>query len=187
MKSTLQASLLILGVFLLPASAQQEAKKIAEVEIGEVSCDNTKGYLDHLYGELYKNPTAKAYIIFYVARTYPNSIDTGGGVYKTRRLFPKRGEAEARVSYWKPYLIETRNVEASRIEMICGGYRERPIVELWVVPAGAHTPQASPTLSENQIKFRRGKLKHRDMFGESDCWMIPASGITTTSCGATAR
>jgi hypothetical protein len=186
MKSTLQISLLILGIFLLPASAQQEAKKIAEVEVGEVSCDNTKGYLDYLYGELYKNPTAKAYIIFYGARSYPNSIYMGRGVYKTRRLLPKRGEAEARVSYWKPYLINAREVEASRIEVICGGYRERPIVELWVVPAGSHPPQASPTLSANQIKFRQGKPKNRDMFGESDCWMIPEGGITT-ACSSTAR
>lgn len=179
MKLTLQISLLILTVFLLPASVRQEARKIAEVEIGDVSCDNTKGYLDYLYGELYKNPTAEAYIIYYGGRSYLNNIDSGRGLYRRRRLFPKHGEAEARVSYWKPYLINTRDVEASRIEVICGSYRERPDVELWVVPAGAQPPQASPTLSVNRIKFRRGKPKNREMFGESDCWMVPAGGITT--------
>jgi len=169
--------LLLLSLVILPSSsfAQRDAKKIADVR--EISCDNTKGYLDYLDGELHKDPTAKAYIIFYGGRSYVNIIYGGRRRYLSKRLLPKRGEAEARVSFWKPYLMNTRNVEASRIEVICGGYRDRPVVELWIVPSGASAPKPTPTVTEKEIKFRRGNPKSLDMFGEDTC-SIAKGGIT---------
>ena len=83
-----------------------------------------------------------------------------------KRLLPKRGEAEARVSFWKPYLINTGRVEDSRIELIDGGYRLKPVVEMWIVPSGAKPPRLTPTLKEKDIRFRRGRANWKEMFGE---------------------
>lgn len=166
MRLFLRILLLSLVVFPSAAFAQLEARKIAEVE--EVNCDNIKGYLDYLAGELHNDPTAKTCIIFY-----------GGRIgYGSKRLLPKRGESEARVSFWRAYLIHTRNVEPARIEVVCGGYRERLVVELWVVPSGVGPPNPTPTLTEKDIKFRRGKPKRIDLFGEDDCGIVEG-GITT--------
>ena len=161
MNSILQV--LLLNLVFSPSStlAQREARKIAEV--GVVYCDDIKGYLDYLAGELGKDPTARTYIIFY-----------GGRIgYGSKRLLPKRGEAEARVSFWRSYLI------------VCGGYRERLIVELWVVPSGVSPPNPTPTLTEKDIKFRRGKPKSIDLFGEDDCGIV--EGGITTPCKSTTK
>ena len=131
--------ILSLGLVSFPSStvAQREAKKFADV--GEANCDNIKGYLDYLADLLHNDPTTKAYIIFY-----------GGRIgYGSKKRLPKRGEAEARVSFWRSYLIHTRDVEPARIEVVCGGYRERLIVELWVVPSGVSPPNPTPTVTEN--------------------------------------
>ena len=165
--------LLVLGSFVLASSVfgQQRAKKIADVR--ETFCDDMKGYLDHFSDELHKDPAASGYIIFYGGRTYRN-FNTS----KSRRLLPKRGEAEARVSFWKSYLVNTRDIDPSKIEVICGGYRERPVAELWIVPAGTTVPKPTPTLRPRDIKFRRGTPQNREMFGEDDCHFV-AGGITT--------
>jgi len=165
--------LLVFGFFVFCAAAfgQQSAKKIADV--GETLCDYTKGYLDHFSDELHKDPAASGYIIFYGGRTYRNFSSS-----KSRRLLPKRGEAEARVSFWKSYLVNTRDIDPSRIEVICGGYRQRPVAELWIAPSGATAPKPTPTLRARDIRFRRGKPQNRDMFGEDDCHFV-TGGITT--------
>jgi len=166
---------LVLGLSLFVSAsvcfAQQNARKVTEV--GEVICDNTKGFLDYFSDELHKNPSATGYVVFYGGRGYRYFNGS-----KFIRLLPKRGEAEARVSWWKEYLVNTRNIDASRIEVVCGGYRERPIVEMWIVPSGATPPKPSPTLSERDIKFRRGIPRNIDMFGEDDCHAVKG-GINT--------
>lgn len=166
MKLFLRLLLLSVVISPSPALAQREARKISQV--GVVSCDNIKGYLDYLADELHKNPTARAYIIFYGGRMS----------YGSKMFLPKRGEAEARVSFWKSYLIHTRSVEPASIEVVCGGYREHLIVELWVVPSGVSPPNPTPKLAEKDIKFRPGKPKSRDLFGQDDCGIVEG-GITT--------
>jgi hypothetical protein len=166
-----QMLILLVGLFLSGSPVVPTAQKIADVQ--PQGCDFTKGYLDHFSGELRNSPTATGYIIYYGGRSYLNF--TGA---KPIRLLPKRGEAEARVSFWKSYLVNTHDIDSSRIKVICGGYRQKPIVELWLVPNGATAPKLSPTLSAREIRFRRGKPRNRDMFGEDDCHMV-TGGIST--------
>lgn len=165
MKMLLQLLLLSLFAFVPLAFAQAEARKVAEVE--EIPCDDVKSYLDQLSVELQNDRTARAYIIYYGGKSYHNNIlDERRREYVAKRLLPKHGEAEARVSFWKPYLMKTRDVEGSRIEVVNGGYRVKPVVEIWIVPAGVKPPRPTPTLKEGDIKFRKGRAKWRDMFGE---------------------
>ena len=152
---------------LLPASAlaQQEPRKFDEM--GEVNCEDYKARLDNLAIELQKNPAARAYIVFYGGKSYSDYIYSR----KKRRhvkvwLLPQRGEALARTRPWKPYLTNNRGVDASKVEVIDGGYREKPAVEVWLVPAGAKPPEPTPTLKEGDIKFRRGDPNRRALYGD---------------------
>ena len=167
MQTKLLIIILSLLAFAPPAFAQAESRKLFDVKLNETPCDDIKGYLDSVSIQLQNDPTARLYIIFYGGKGYFNMIwNAKRKEYEWKYLLPKRGEATARISFWKPYLMNTRRIDGSRIEVIDGGYRENPIVEMWIVPFGAKRPVPTPTLTEREIKFRRGKLKRIKMFGE---------------------
>jgi hypothetical protein len=127
----------------------------------QARCDDVKSRLDNAAVEVHKDPTAKLYIIFY------------GGKHGIRRLLPKHGEARAFTSWWKPYIINTRDVEASRIEVIDGGFRPEFTVEFWIVPSGANPPTPKPTLTEKEIRFRRGRPNCLELFDpDSECGCV---------------
>jgi hypothetical protein len=158
MKTKLQLLALCLFAFASNAFAQQEARKVDEM--GQVNCEDAKAYLDNLAIQLQIEPGAKGYIIFYGGKSYSSYVYNK----KTRRdipvqLLPRRGEAKARIAPWIDYLTNSRGVEASRIEVIDGGYREAPAMEFWIAPPGAVRPTPTPTLTEKQIKFRKGRVK----------------------------
>ena len=150
------------------AFAQAEARKLTDVKLNETPCDDVKGYLDSVLGDLQNDPTGKLYIVFYGGKGYMSMFwNAKRKEYEWKFLPPKRGEPKARIAFWKPYLMNTRDIDGSRIEILDGGYRETPIVELWIVPHGAKPPVATPTLAEREIRFRRGKPKRMEMFGEA--------------------
>jgi hypothetical protein len=129
-------------------------------KFGNVCCEDELARLDNFAVQLQNEPDAQGYIIFYEGRRY-------GYCYKYRPRIPRRGEAKARVARIKPYLVETRGFDANRIVVINGGYREEWTAELWIVPKGANPPKPTPTLTEKDIKFRRGKIPK----GEYGCML----------------
>jgi hypothetical protein len=120
-------------------------------KFGNVCCEDELARLDNFAVQLQNELDTQGYIIFYEGRRY-------GYCYKYRSRIPRRGEAEARVARIKPYLVETRGFDAKRIVVINGGYREEWMAELWIVPKGGNPPKPTPTLTEKDIKFRRGKI-----------------------------
>jgi hypothetical protein len=60
---------------------------------------------------------------------------------------------------WIDYLTNSRGIDASRVEVIDGGYREEPMMEFWIAPPAAPAPTPTPTLTEKAIKFRKGRVK----------------------------
>lgn len=54
--------------------------------------------------------------------------------------------AQERADRARDYLVNVRDIDAARLVTIDGGYRETPNTELWIVPAGATPPTASPTV-----------------------------------------
>lgn len=157
--------LILLTLFASPVLAQQEARKFDEM--GEVNCEDYKARLDYLAIELQKNPADRAYIIVYGGKYYSDYVySRKKRRYVNVRLLPQRGEALARSRPWKPYLTNNRGIDGSRVEVLDGGYREEPAVELWIVPAGARPPTPTPTLKESDIKFRRGDPNRRVFYGD---------------------
>ena len=97
-------------------------------EFPSVSFDDDKARLDNLAIELQNNPGARAHIIVYAGRT------------------TRAGTADGLGERARTYLVGTRGVDASRITVVNGGFRERSTYELWLVPTGADAPQPTPTV-----------------------------------------
>jgi hypothetical protein len=117
-------------------------KKVAIVarEFDEcVSCtfDDQKARLDNLAVELQNDPTTRAYIIAYGGRMSPV------------------GQVEKLMSRARNYIVTQRGIDASRLVVVNGGFREEDNVELWVVPSGASAPQPTPTVQAGEIKRSR--------------------------------
>jgi hypothetical protein len=104
-----------------------------------VNCtfDDQKARLDNLAVELQNDPTTRAYIIAYGGRMSPV------------------GQVEKLMTRAKDYIIRQRGIDASRLTIVNGGYREEDSVELWIVPSGAAAPQATPTVQAGEIKRKR--------------------------------
>ena len=95
-------------------------------ECNSCSYDDQKARLDNLAVELQNDPTTRAYIIAYGGRTSPV------------------GQVQRLMSRARDYLTAQRGIDASRLIVINGGFREQDSVELWIVPSGAAPPRATP-------------------------------------------
>lgn len=117
-------------------------KKVAIVAREFDECDNCtfddqKARLDNLAVELQNDPTTRAHIIAYGGRMSPV------------------GQVERLMSRAREYLVTQRGIDASRLVVVNGGFREDDSVELWVVPSGATAPQPTPTVQAGEIKRRK--------------------------------
>lgn len=117
-----------------------ERKVIVAREFDE--CDNCtfddqKARLDNLAVELQNDPSARAYVIAYGGRYSPLA------------------QVEVLMKRARDYIVEQRGIDASRLTIINGGFREDDNVELWVVPAGATPPRATPTVQAGEVKPRK--------------------------------
>jgi hypothetical protein len=117
-------------------------KKVAIVAREFDECDNCtfddqKARLDNLAVELQNDPSTRAYVIAYGGRMSPV------------------GQVEKLMSRARDYLVTQRGIDASRLVVVNGGFREDDSVELWVVPSGASAPQPTPTVQAGEIKRRK--------------------------------
>lgn len=118
----------------------RERRMIVSREFDE--CDNCtyddqKARLDNLAVELQNDPSTRAYIIAYGGRYSPIS------------------QVEVLMKRARDYIVEQRGIDASRLAIVNGGFREGDSVELWVVPAGAEAPRATPTVQAGEVKPRK--------------------------------
>ena len=89
---------------------------------------------DNLAIELQGSPDATAYIIIYAGRT------------------SRAGQAEMLGRRSLDYLTATRGVDAQRIVVINGGYRDTDFIEIWICPPGAKPPQPTPTVQPGEVQ-----------------------------------
>ena len=109
--------------------APLEKRAIVAQEFDECkSCtyDDQKARLDNLAVELQNDPTTRAYIIAYGART------------------SRLAQVERLMTRARDYLVAQRGIDPSRIVVVNGGLRDTDSVELWIVPSGAAPPRAAP-------------------------------------------
>lgn len=95
-------------------------------EFPSTSFNEDKANLDNFAVALQGEPGARGYVI----------------VYQGRRSRPGRATQLGERS--RQYLVNTRNIDQSRIVVVPGGTRETDSFELWLVPQGATPPQARP-------------------------------------------
>ena len=105
------------------------------------SLNDQKARLDNLAVELNNDPSARVYILAYGGRT------------------SRRGQAERLGARARDYLVTYRGIDASRIAVLDGGFREEESVELWIVPSGAAPPQLRPTIQSSDVRRPRGGMK----------------------------
>lgn len=125
-------------------SAQTDVtRRIAE--FGFFSCEEMSPRLDNLISEMVKtNQSETALIVIYE------------GKYKGRN--PTRGNAMNRLKEIRNYLTYQRmEFPEPRYVFINGGFRENFTVELWLIPEKSKLPKLSPTLTEKEMRFRKGK------------------------------
>jgi hypothetical protein len=120
------------------ASCTSEVMKKAEAkkldEYGTLTPKDESARLDNFMIELMSDPTAQAHIISYSAST------------------SRPGDAQKAADRAKDYLIRKRGLDPSRVVTVTGGSREKPMVELWIVPSGAPLPKPTPTVKPGDSK-----------------------------------
>jgi hypothetical protein len=103
-------------------------------ECNNCTFDDQKARLDNLAVELQNDPSTTAYIIAYGGRNSPLA------------------QVEMLIKRARSYIVEQRGIDASRLVVVNGGFRETDSVELWVVPSGAAPPRATPTVQAGDVK-----------------------------------
>ena len=120
--------------------AAEEKKIIVAREFDECNnCtfDDQKARLDNLAVELQNDQSTTGYIIAYGGRYSPI------------------GQVDRLMTRARDYLIQQRGIDASRLVIVNGGFREDDSVEVWIVPSGAAAPRATPTVQAGDVKPMR--------------------------------
>lgn len=137
-------------------SAQATTDVIREIpavifdRVPPVTYDDLKARLDNLAIELQNTPGAQGYIFVYTA---PGS---------------RPGQYDRLARRVQDYMVNRRQIDASRLVILNGGNRETDFYEFWIVPQGAKPPEATPTMQSNSVTApaspttRRPRRSRRD-------------------------
>ena len=109
------------GVQALPPPPRPQSRSFAEFP--SVTFNEDKANFDNFAVALQADPTAQGYIIVYNGR---NS---------------RRARLNALVDRSRDYVVNTRNIDRSRVTVMNGGPRDVDTIELWLVPQGAPPPR----------------------------------------------
>ena len=97
---------------------------------------------------LRREPKSWAYLIAYAGyriEEWEEYNDEGKVIrHGRRKLIEPIRVARKQLAKDKAILVNEYRIPASRIKVIYGGYREAPIMELWISPRGLHAPIPTP-------------------------------------------
>ncbi|GEM_PF-5690961 len=99
-----------------------------------------KSFLDYLFVELQNSSKKNGYIIVYAGKQ--------STIPETKRLIAKL----------KSYLINTRGLSAEKIDVIFGGRRNNPSLDIWIVSEDKEPPKPTPTVLPKDVKLK-GSVK----------------------------
>lgn len=111
-------------------------------EIRTLSSNDLRARLDNLITYLRKAPSdVRVYLISYAGPV--------ACVGEARRL---------NVSA-KQYLVNKHRIDAMRLFVTDGGYREEAMLEIWVLPSRVPRPLPNPTLKRSQVRLKSCKKR----------------------------
>lgn len=142
--------LLLLSLFAAQSHARQRpaADGLRMLDsFGDILISDFLARADYFAVELQSNPQAKGYVVAYLVPTR-----TPG--FPLRRAYWARG-----------YLITGRGLDASRVEVINGGYRDAVGFEFWLAEAGAQPPREpfdlGAALAREKTPFLFDRYEHQ--------------------------
>lgn len=106
----------------------------------QANCETEMALLDNYAIELHNAPETTAYVIAYGGRR---------GI--------ARSEMRERRARIKRYLVENRGIDAKRVVVVNGGFRESLAIELWLTSQGEEAPEATPTVSPKSVKYKKAR------------------------------
>jgi fructose-bisphosphate aldolase class 1 len=130
-----------LAPIVCPAQISQTADARKYDEFLNINCEDEMARLDNFAIELQYYTGLDAYVIVYAGRV------------------SRINEAMARAQRIRLYLVKNRHIEARRVVLVNGGYREESAVELWLLPRGARPPVPTPTLSRKEVRVRKKRAR----------------------------
>lgn len=115
--------------------------KLSEFE--ENYSEALQANLHNLTVFLQKEPSLHGHIIVY------------GGRIGTRGHAGLRGERAS------DYLTNMRGIQSERFTVVEGGYREKPMFEIWLAPRNGPKPSPTPTVDPRYVEFEGNSQKRK--------------------------
>jgi hypothetical protein len=129
----LVCSLIAYGNLCLAQAVSSEHSPVKLDEYGDLPTDDEAAHLDLFAEKLFKQSNLRGYII----------------AYNEPRM--ERGSYLRRIYGIGRYLTEARGIGANRVVVVDGGYKEKFVTQLWLVPIGAEPPLPAPTISQPPV------------------------------------
>ena len=126
-------SLIAYGNLCLAQAVSSENSPAKLDEYGDLPTDDEAAHLDLFAEKLFKQSNLRGYII----------------AYNEPRM--ERGSYLRRIYGIGRYLTEARGIEANRVVVVDGGYKEKFITQLWLIPVGTEPPLPAPTISQPPV------------------------------------
>ena len=130
---------------------------LAICQVTLASPDSRSRKFDEFYGANWENAMARLDNFDIALKNEPSSIGVFI-IYGGRR--GKRDEAQAWGKCLRDYIVNRRGINADRIVVVDGGYRDSLTVEVWQSVSKEYIPAPAPTVEPKGVKFRRGKIKN---------------------------
>jgi hypothetical protein len=124
----------------------QEPRECPLMTFTNFDWEDVMARLDYLVTQLRTNPQSKAAIFVYGGES--------GSVPE---------EVNARMRCMEKYLTVRKGVEADRIRLSDGGYRETATIEFWLTLEGTSKPYATPTVPKTRVHFNDARTKDLSM------------------------
>jgi hypothetical protein len=118
---------LLVTVVVRAQSSANEPQKLGTIP--NTHADDEQAYLDLLAKALTDNPSSRGFLV----------------AYRKSDLPP--GPLLRRVYGYRNYLINTRGIEPTRLEILEGDVKDKSFTEMWLVPSGAKPPVADSQLN----------------------------------------
>lgn len=155
-------ALLLLVLMSLTAFGQDVPKAEKFDEFGLVYCCELGARADFARIKQHENPGSKVHVIFYSGRKHEGwKTDRRTGKKEPALVDPVRNEYRAFLREFMKRIMFQR-LGAENLVIRDGGFRERLTVEIWLVPEGAASPELTPTVNAEEVKFRKGRTLYQD-------------------------